>query len=129
MAARYCRQQVDTAAQQLNLHPSAENTAPAQDEGAKGVPMSEASPDAIRDTVREKLANSSSATDQQHSSSVQDASKQQRPQGCESKQGADGSSRDQIMLDVAAEDGSAAVTEAEAGFAAVPSIGKLFCCL
>ena len=121
-AARYCSQQQETAAQQLNLHPSAQKAAPVQDVGAKGVLLSKAFPDAIRDVVTE-VAKGSSATDQHRSSSVQDAPKQQRPQGCELAQGPAGS-RDHIMLDVAAEDGGAAAEQAEAGFAAAPTKGE-----
>ena len=131
-AARYCSQQREGAAQQLNLHPSAEKAAPVQDEGAKGVVLSRASPDVIRDAVREKVAKGSSAPDQQHSSSVQDVPKQQmgtqmgpRPQGLESEQGATGSSRDHSMLDVASEGDSAAVKQTEAASAVALSTGNL----
>lgn len=127
-AARYCSQQRETAAQLLNLHPSAEKTAPVQDGAAKGVLLSTGPPVVIRDAVGEKVANSSSAADRQHSSSVHGAPKQHRPQGFDSKQDAASSSRDSL-LDVAAEDGGDDLEQTEAGFAAAPSMGKLICCL
>ena len=98
-----------------------------QDGGAKGVLPSKAPPDVIRDAVREKVAKSGSAADQQHSSSVHGAAKQQRPQGFESKQDAAGNSRD-LMLDVAADHGDDDAQQTEAGSAAAPSMGKLFLC-
>lgn len=128
-AARYGSQQREAAAQQLNLHPSAEKAAPVQDESAKGMVLSKASPDVIRDAVREKVAKSSSATDQQRASCGLDAPKQLGAQMHSRPQlGATGSSRDHSMPAVASDDDGAAVQQTEAASAAASSAGKL-CCL
>lgn len=100
-AARYCSQQREAAAQQLDLQPSAEKAAaaaPVQDGGTKGPLLSKASPDAIRHAVEEKVSKPGP--------------------------GAAGSSRDHNMLDVAA--GNDSGRQTEAGCAAAPSTGALW---
>lgn len=125
----------EAAAQQL-VRPSAEDfaaAAPVQDGGnSKAVMHSKGPPDVMTDGVREKLAKSSGAGHQKHTSSGQDAPKQQtgaqmhaRPQEFESKQGAAGSSRDHSMIDVASDDDSADDEQTETASATAPSMGTV----
>lgn len=127
-AVRHCN---EAAAQQL-WRPTAEDIAAAatvQDGGnSKAVMLSKGSPDA----VQEKMAKSSTAGHQKHSSSGIDAPRQQigaqmhaRPQEFESKQGAAGSSRDHSMIDVASDDDSDDFTETETASATAPSMGTV----
>lgn len=121
----------EAAAKQLQ-RPTAEDfaaAAPVQDGGnSKAVMLSTGSPDAVRD----KFAKSSSAGHQKHSSSGQDAAKQQagaqmhaRPQQVECKQGAAGSSRDHSMIDVASDSDSADDEQTETASATAPSMGTV----